>query len=308
MNIYDFVNDFLESQIQASFFSSDDFVLAKDCLLSSLTTFKTGGKSVVLFPKREEVLYRLMPFISEHHIPYFILGNGSNVLAKDEGYEGLIISLMEMKNISVSGHEITAQSGASITHLASVACHNNLTGMEFFYGIPGSVGGAVFMNAGAYGGECKDILKSVTYISPLVEVITAPTADLSMGYRDSIFQRNGAVILSAVFSLNLGNFDEISATMKDLMGRRIEKQPLEYPSAGSTFRRYEGRFTAKMIEEAGLKGVSVGGAMVSKKHAGFIINYNNATSDDIFRLIQKVKDVIFEKEKIHIECEVRIIE
>jgi UDP-N-acetylmuramate dehydrogenase len=180
--------------------------------------------------------------------------------------------------------------------------------MEPFFGIPGTVGGAVFMNAGAYGGECKDVLSSVRFLTPQGEIKSLPVSQLSMGYRTSVFEHNGCIILSAVFSLQKGESGAIRAAMDDFMARRTAKQPLEYPSAGSTFKRCEGRFTAQMIDRAGLKGKRVGGAMVSEKHAGFIINYDNATSADIFELIALVKQEIFKKEGLSIQCEVRVIE
>lgn len=285
-----------------------DFVLKESVPLSRLTTFKTGGCATVLFPQNIAASKVLFPLLVRENIPYFLLGNGSNVIAKDEGYDGVIFSLSQMKEVSVQGEEVTALAGVSITHLATVAQKNSLSGMEFFYGIPGSVGGAVFMNAGAYGGECKDILKSVTFLKQTGEVLTLPPEDLEVGYRTSAFQNSGDVILSATFSLKKGNADAIRETMEELMRRRVEKQPLEYPSAGSTFKRYEGRYTAKMIEEAGLKGFSVGGAKVSEKHAGFVINTGSATSQDILTLISHVQKVIWEKEKIRIEREIRVIE
>jgi UDP-N-acetylmuramate dehydrogenase len=250
----------------------------------------------------------LFPLLNQENIPYFLLGSGSNVIAKDEGYHGLILSFERLKKAEVKGNVICAQSGMSVTALANLAKKHSLMGMEFFYGIPGSVGGAVFMNAGAYGGECKNILKSVTFITREGQVMTLPTEQLQMGYRTSLFETNGAAILSAEFSLEKGDPLTIGKTMDELMEKRRTKQPLEYPSAGSTFKRCEGRFTAQMIDEAGLKGARVGGAMVSEKHAGFIINYDNATSADIFELIALVKQEIFKKEGLSIQCEVRVIE
>ena len=276
--------------------------------LKKLTSFRTGGNAAVFFPKTERALKAVLPALKEREISTFVLGSGSNVIAKDEGYSGLILSTTLLKEVLVSDEEICAQSGVPITALAVTAKKHGLEGMEFFYGIPGSVGGAVFMNAGAYGGECKDILKSVTLMTSEGEIRSLPAEELQMGYRTSIFEEKDWIVLSAVFSLKKGNPEEISARMEDLMSRRIAKQPLEYPSAGSTFKRYEGRFTAQMIDEAGLKGARVGGAMVSEKHAGFVINYDSATSEDIFRLIQRVQDVIYQKEKIRIECEVRVIQ
>lgn len=308
MSVYSEIFQILEELEKLGKIGKGSYQLEEKHSLSSLTTFKTGGDATVLFPEKEEVLVHLLPLLAEKKIPFFVLGNGSNVIAKDEGYEGLIISLLRLKEISVSGNEITAACGASVTALANFARKHSLTGMEPFFGIPGTVGGAIFMNAGAYGGECKDVLSSVRYLTPEGQIKCLPVSELAMGYRTSIFEKLGGVILSGVFSLKRGDPDAIRAAMDDFMARRTAKQPLEYPSAGSTFKRCEGRYTAQMIDEAGLKGKRVGGAMVSEKHAGFIINYDNATSSDLLNLIELVKKEILEKEGISIQCEVRVIE
>lgn len=308
MSVFESVRQILEDLEACGKIPKGSYQLEKEYSLSRLTSFKTGGEATVLFPEKEEALVGIIPILNQKQIPYFLLGNGSNVIAKDEGYKGLVVSLLRLKEISASGNEITASCGASITSLATFAWKRGLTGMEPFFGIPGTVGGAVYMNAGAYGGECKDVLSSVRFLTPEGEIKTLPTAELAMGYRTSIFESNGCVILSGVFSLKPGKSDAIRAAMDDFMARRTAKQPLEYPSAGSTFKRCEGRFTAQMIDEAGLKGKRVGGAMVSEKHAGFIINYENATSADIFALIALVKEEILKKEGLSIQCEVRVIE
>ncbi len=308
MNVCLRVNEILAELCQKGKIAREDWEMIPDHPLSRLTSFRTGGRAAVLFPLKVRVITCLFPILVSEKIPYFILGNGSNVIAKDEGYSGLVLSLSRLRETRVLGTCVTAEAGVSITSLATLAKKNSLTGMEFFYGIPGSVGGAVFMNAGAYGGECKDILKEVTFVTREGEVKTLPTKDLNMGYRTSVFEENGAVILSATFQLEKGDSEEIFRNMEDLIARRSEKQPLEYPSAGSTFKRYPGRYTAQMIDQAGLKGFAVGGAKVSEKHAGFVINYDNATSSDILELIRKIKEIIFEKEGIHIQCEVRVIE
>jgi len=308
MRVYETIRAYLDRLIEKGELQEELFFLAEAHPLSQLTTFRTGGNATVLFPLAAVVIEKLLPILVRENIPYFVLGNGSNVIAKDEGYPGLILSLEKMKRFAVKGNEITAESGFSVTALALTAKKASLSGIEFFYGIPGSVGGAVFMNAGAYGGECKDVLKSVTYVTRKGEVVSAGVEDLEMGYRTSVFEKNGAIVVEATFSLAPGDVAKISAEMENLMAQRVAKQPLEYPSAGSVFKRYEGRFTAKMIQDAGLKGVRVGGAQVSEKHAGFIINYDHATSNDIFQLIDHVKKVIYEKEGIHIACEVRTIE
>ncbi len=287
---------------------SEEYDFFPSYSLSRLTSFKTGGNSAVLFPKTKRAVCALVPMLSQQKIPFFVLGYGSNVIAKDEGYDGVILCLSQMNDVIRDGNVLEAECGVSVTHLASVAQKESLSGMEFFYGIPGSVGGAVFMNAGAYGGECKDVLESVSFLSADGTLKTLPVSSLAMGYRTSLFEKNGGIILSARFRLHQGDAKSIRALMEDLMQRRVSKQPLDYPSAGSTFKRCEGRFTAQMIDEAGLKGARIGGAMVSEKHAGFIINYDHATSADIFALIDHVKRVILEKEKVSIACEVRVIE
>ena len=301
------VSSLLSELVQGGFIGEEEFEFCEERALSTLTTFRTGGPAAVLSPKSQKAFQILLCALRERKIPYFVLGNGSNVIAPDEGYRGVILSTLLWKNLELAGDRIIASSGVSLTALALFAQKNALTGMEFFYGIPGSVGGAVFMNAGAYGGECKSILESVCFLSASGRIETLPVSELEMGYRTSIFEKNEGIILSAVFRLQKGDAAEIRRTMEDLMSRRVEKQPLDYPSAGSTFKRCEGRFTAQMIDEAGLKGARIGGAMVSKKHAGFVINYDSASSEDIFRLIELVRKTIFEKEGIHIQCEVRTI-
>lgn len=285
-----------------------DYTLTESQSLSALTTFRTGGNATVLSPKTKAFLIAFYPVLLKEKIKFFVLGYGSNVIAKDEGYDGLILSLSSLSEAKVEGNIVTADCGASFTGLSSLAQKNALSGMETFFGIPGTVGGAVFMNAGAYGGECADVLKSVTYLTSDGKVDMLSVEEMEMGYRTSIFQKNGGLILSAVFELQKGDPVEIRSKMDDFMDRRKTKQPLNYPSAGSTFKRCEGHFTAQMIDEAGLKGTRVGGAMVSEKHAGFVINYDKAKSQDIFDLIELIKDKIYEKNGLRIQCEVRVIE
>lgn len=287
---------------------AEEYELCETYSLSRLTSFKTGGDATVLFPKTANAAALIYPVLKQNGFPTFILGNGSNVIARDEGYDGLILSLIGLKKTEVKGTEITAESGVLLTSVATLAQKNALTGMEALYGIPGTVGGAVFMNAGAYGSECRDVILSATCVTAKGEVKTYPVEELSLGYRTSRFEESDDLILSATFALKPGDAASIRAAMDDYMSRRVEKQPLEYPSAGSTFKRYEGRFTAQLIDEAGLKGYRCGGAMVSEKHAGFVINYDHATSADIFAVIQKVQDAIYEREGIRIQREVRIIE
>ena len=284
--------------------------LVADCIcgemLSSHTTFRIGGDaSLFVSPADEDQLIGVISYLEKNGIRYFLLGKGSNVLFDDAGYDGAVVSTSKLDKISVCGNEITAQCGASFTYLASVAAGNSLSGLEFAYGIPGSVGGAVFMNAGAYGSETAAVLKSSRYLDISdCTVKTLPLEEHLFGYRDSVFRHRRFIHLSSVFALQAGDKAQIRAYMNELMQRRRDKQPLEYPSAGSVFKRYPGRYTAQMIDEAGLRGLSVGGAQVSEKHAGFIVNKGNATSSDVIALVGKVREAIRDKYGIEIECEI----
>ena len=288
--------------------SFEEYEWKEKALLSEMTSFHTGGETSVFYPLTENAAATAYPAFLKNGIPVFILGGGTNVIARDEGYEGVIFSASRLKEIAVSGASVTAAAGVPVTSLALAAQKNSLAGAEFLYGIPGTVGGAVFMNAGAYGGETKDILFSVKAVSPEGEIREFSAEECDLSYRHSAFSENRYFLLSAVFSLQPGEKGLIREKMDDLMRRRKEKQPLEYPSAGSTFKRCEGRFTAQVIDQLGLKGLRVGGAMVSEKHAGFVINYDNAASADIFAVIDRVKKIVWEKEKLPIECEIRVIE
>ena len=278
-----------------------------ESLLSGWTGFRTGGLAAVAQPTTERGLLALIGALRAEKIPFFMLGNGTNVLAMDEGYDGVVVCVTRLKRMQVVGENLYAACGAGLTAASNFAEKNSLTGLEFGYGIPGTVGGAVFMNAGAYDGECKGVVRCVRALTPEGEIREFSGEELGFSYRESVFQTNGCVILSAVFSLKKGDREAIRAKMEDFMSRRRDKQPLEYPSCGSTFKRCEGRYTAQMIDQAGLKGARVGGAMVSEKHAGFIINYDKASSRDILSLIELVQKVIREKEGLDIACEVRFL-
>ena len=291
--------------------AADLKALGPDCIcgekLSSHTTFRIGGEaSLFVSPADEDQLIGVISYLEKNGIRYFLLGKGSNVLFDDAGYDGAVVSTSKLDKISVSGgNEMTAQCGASFTYLASVAAENSLSGLEFAYGIPGSVGGAVFMNAGAYGSETAAVLKSSRYLDASdFTVKTLSHEEHLFGYRDSVFRHRPFIHLSSVFGLQAGDKTQIRAYMDELMQRRRDKQPLEYPSAGSVFKRYPGRYTAQMIDEAGLRGLSVGGAQVSEKHAGFIVNKGNATSSDVIALVGKVREAIKDKYGIEIECEI----
>ncbi len=273
--------------------------------MSRHTTFRIGGSAALyLIPQNVPALRDLCTMIRETDVRYYILGNGSNVLFGDGGFRGAVISTAGLSGIAVDGNILSANAGATLTTLCKTARENSLTGLEFAYGIPGSVGGAVFMNAGAYGGEISQVLTESTYLDLSdMTVHSIPLSEHCYGYRDSIYRHTERVILSAKFELSGGDRDEISAKMADFMNRRVSKQPLEFPSAGSVFKRYPGRFTGQMIEEAGLKGYTIGGAQISEKHAGFIINRGGATADDVMRLIEFIKDRILEIYGCELECE-----
>ena len=275
----------------------------------SLTSFKTGGSAdFAVYPKDEEQAISAKKLAEENDIPFLILGKGSNVLAPDEGFKGIVMVMNEnFGKISLKNCEIEAQSGASLACLCKFAKENNLTGLEFAYGIPGSVGGAVIMNAGAYGGEMCDVIKSVTCADENGKIITLPQSRCEFAYRKSIFQRNNYIILSARFSLLQGDEKKIEEKMEEILNRRREKQPLNFPSAGSTFKRPEGYFAAALIDECGLKGMSVGDACVSEKHAGFVINMGNATSNDVKELCERIKRKVYEQKGVELEMEIKVL-
>ncbi|MBR5070492.1 MAG: UDP-N-acetylmuramate dehydrogenase [Oscillospiraceae bacterium] len=290
--------------------SINDLRVEKEGDLSLLTGFRTGGKAAVAVPQNKDALIETVRVLRKIGAKHFILGNGSNVLALDEGYDGVVILTREaLSQIDADGTVLRAGAGASLADVCRRACREGLTGLEFAYGIPGSVGGAVFMNAGAYGGEMKDVLTEVEYLDSDGQVVTADAAGLGLSYRRSFFQdHRDMVVLSAVFGLSEGDSDVIYETMRETMNKRIEKQPLEYPSCGSTFKRPEGSYASKLIDECGLKGLTVGGAQVSEKHAGFVINRGGATSADILELISRIKETVREMTGYELECEIEFLE
>ena len=273
------------------------------------TTFRIGGPAdYFLLPSTAEEVKKILEICKEKELPYFILGNGSNLLVSDEGYCGVIIQLYRnYGGITVEGTDIRAGAGALLSQIASAAKNASLTGFEFAGGIPGTLGGAVVMNAGAYGGEMKDVLKEVTVMTEQGEIMTIPAEKLEMGYRTSLVKKAGYLVLEAVISLKVGDVEEIKAIMKDLTEKRVSKQPLEYPSAGSTFKRPEGYFAGKLIMDAGLRGYQVGGAQVSEKHCGFVINKGNATAKEVRELMKQVSDRVYEKFEVRLEPEVRLL-
>ena len=277
--------------------------------MSDYTTFKIGGTAdCMCFPKTQDEIKGLLRFCNQNNVPYFCLGNGSNLLVSDEGVDGVVISLKYFDKIELkSPLEITCGVGIKLSKLCTFALENSLSGLEFAWGIPGTVGGAIYMNAGAYNGEIKNVLTECTYIDGEGNVIQADVSSLELGYRKSTFQNSNSIIISAKFKLVLEDKNIIKAQMDDLILRRKTKQPLEYPSAGSTFKRPSGYYASALIEECGLKGVSVGGAMVSEKHSGFVINTGNATCSDVLLLVQKIKEEVFLQKSVNLEMEVKYI-
>lgn len=277
--------------------------MAKHC------TFRCGGEAeIYIVPGTVEDLVQVIAVCKESDYPYMVIGNGSNILVRDEGYKGAIIEINNrISSIDVIGEEIIADAGAKLSAVAIAAYENDLAGFEFAHGIPGNVGGAVVMNAGAYGGEMKDVIKWVKVLNNNNEVEKIEAKDLELGYRTSVIAKKGMVVLQMCIELQIGSAGEIGEMMQILMEKRRFKQPLEYPSAGSTFKRPEGYFAGKLIEDAGLRGYRVGGAMVSEKHCGFVINYDNAAATDILKLIKDVQDKVKEHSGVTLEPEVKII-
>ncbi len=272
------------------------------------TTFRVGGTADMLAePKSQDELLKLLAAASAENIPVTIIGNGSNLLVTDKGIRGLVIKLAKQFSlVEVDGEYITCQSGALMSKIAAAAYENSLSGLEFASGIPGTIGGGLYMNAGAYGGELKDVFVKCEYILD-GKIKTAAAEEAELAYRKSLFSENGGIIVSVTLKLEKGNKADILAKMQDFKNRRSSKQPLEFPSAGSTFKRPEGHFAGALIEEAGLKGLSVGAAEVSAKHAGFIINKGGDSASDILELIALVQRKVYENSGVMLETEVKLI-
>lgn len=285
---------------------SQDSVLV-DEPMSKHTTFRIGGPAdYFVMPATEEELQKVLNLCKEEDMPYYIVGNGSNLLVSDEGYRGVIIQIYKsMNQITVEGETIYAQAGALLSQIAARALANELAGFEFAAGIPGTLGGACVMNAGAYGGEMKDVLVEVTVVDGEGNLVTIPKDELELGYRTSIIAKKGYVVVGAKIGLTKGNAEEIKGIMDDLKVKRVTKQPLEYPSAGSTFKRPTGYFAGKLIQDAGLRGFQVGGAQVSEKHCGFVINAGGATAADVASLMKQVSDKVEEQFGVPLEPEVK---
>lgn len=282
--------------------------IKQDEPLMHYTYTHTGGPADWLaFPKNVEEVQTLVAYANDHQLPLTVLGNASNLIVRDGGIEGLTLILTRMNKISVTGNRVTAQAGAAYIETTIAARDHSLTGLEFAAGIPGSIGGAIFMNAGAYGGETKEVVESATVLLPDGTVKRLTNEELDFGYRHSSVQDNHGVVLDATFSLQPGDHDEIAAKMDELNARRAAKQPLDLPSCGSVFKRPTGYFAGKLIHDAGLQGYTAGGAQVSTKHAGFIVNIDHGTASDYVAVIHHVQQTVKEKFGVSLQTEVRII-
>lgn len=277
-------------------------------LLKNYTMTKLGGKAdVLVMPATDEEAVKVVRYAKEHNVPLLMLGNGSNMVVRDGGVRGIVLHFAHLDMIEINGTTVVAGAGALIKEVSKQVAARCLTGFEFACGIPGSIGGAMAMNAGAYGGEIKDVIVECTVITPEGDVLVLSKDELELGYRKSIIAKKGYYVLSAKFELEVGVQEEIDAKIADLTYQRESKQPLEFPSAGSVFKRPPGYFAGKLIQDSELQGKGVGGAEVSTKHAGFIVNKNNATARDYIETIQMVQKVVKEKFDVDLEMEVKIV-
>ena len=288
----------------------DNDIVKQDVPMSQLTTFRTGGiAKILLFPRNVNEIKEIVKFFFDAKMKYYVLGNGSNLLVSDDGINDPVICLgKNFSSVDIFEDCITARAGAFLSSIAKKAADASLTGFEFAAGIPGTLGGALIMNAGAYGGEMKDVVEAVSFIDPCGEEHIITGEEMEFSYRSSVLANMDCIITGATIKLKKGNKKDIEARMSELNTKRREKQPLEYPSAGSTFKRCEGHYTAQMIDQAGLKGYTVGGAQVSEKHAGFVINKNNASSKDVKELVKIIKKNIKEKFDVDIQEEIKYID
>ena len=278
-------------------------------LLGRHTTFQIGGPAdYYLVPESVEEVGEAIAFAGEKGLPYYVIGKGSNMLFSDEGFRGVIIEIGKgLEKITIDGTKVIVSAGISLSAMAARLMDAELTGFEFAGGIPGTLGGAITMNAGAYGGEIKDCIESATVLTEDQNMITLSKEELELGYRTSVIQKKNYIVLEGTFLMESGKKDEIRAKMRELNQRRRDKQPLEFPSAGSTFKRPEGYFAGKLIQDAGLRGYRVGGAQVSEKHCGFVVNRGGATSEDVRKLIADVQKKVEEDFGVMLEPEVRIV-
>ncbi|MFE6073962.1 UDP-N-acetylmuramate dehydrogenase [Paenibacillus sp. NPDC057886] len=276
--------------------------------LKDHTYIKLGGKAdILIHPTTKEEIVNTVNIAKTHQIPLTVIGKGSNVIIKDQGVRGITLSLSQFDQIKVNGDKIVAQSGSNIIDVSRAALHYSLRGLEFACGIPGSTGGALYMNAGAYGGQMEEVVERALVVTKNGELLNMVRDDMQLGYRNSIFRTDQYIILEVEFKLKPGNKDVISSTMQDLTYKRESKQPLEYPSCGSVFKRPEGHYVGKLIQECNLQGTRIGGAEISKKHAGFIINADHATAEDYLELIQLIKKTVRDQFNIELETEVIIL-
>lgn len=271
------------------------------------TTFRIGGPADCFVQiENKEQLIRLQRYLKQLEMPFFILGNGSNLLVSDKGYQGIVLQIgQKMSKIEVDGNVITAQAGAAMSQVARAALEHGLTGLEFASGIPGTIGGGVVMNAGAYDGELSGVVTQVNVVNSEGECMELENDSMEFGYRTSIIRNNAFTVTEVILKLEEGDREQIRAKMEDLAARRREKQPLEYPSAGSTFKRPRGNFAGKLIMDAGLRGFQIGGAKVSEKHCGFVVNTGNATAEDVRDVISEVREQV--KERFHVNLEPEIL-
>ncbi|EDT72681.1 UDP-N-acetylmuramate dehydrogenase [Clostridium perfringens] len=301
------MNQYMEFyKLLGEFYNEEDITV--DSPMSEHIYFRVGGPADILVtPVNEEQVVNTLKLCREYNVPYFILGNGSNILVKDGGISGVVIKFNKLNKITTDGNCVTAQSGALLKDVSKAALENNLRGFEFACGIPGSIGGAVFMNAGAYDGEMAHVIKSARVIDENCNIKNLTKEELELGYRSSIVMKKGYVVIEATVELESGEYASIKDKIDDLTNKRESKQPLEYPSAGSTFKRPEGYFAGKLIQDSGLKGFSIGGAAVSEKHSGFVINKGGATAKDVLDVIAHVQKTVKENFDVELHTEVRII-
>jgi len=301
MNYYKDFSDKLLNIVEKEYIKIDE-------PMKNHTSFKVGGPAdILVIPKEYDEVAKIIMLCRENDVPYYTIGNGSNLLIKDGGIRGVVIKLTRLNNIQVNGERITVQSGAWLISVSQEALKASLKGLEFACGIPGSVGGAATMNAGAYDGDMSKVIESALVIDEKCNIRSLTYEELELGYRMSAILKYGYTVIEVTLKLHHGEYDKIKHRMDELTFRREDKQPLEYPSAGSTFKRPEGNFTGALIEGCGLKGASIGGAAVSEKHAGFIINKNNATALDILNLIEHVQKMVKDKFGVELHTEVRIL-
>lgn len=296
--VYEYISQYVDPQD-----------ILKNEQMSRHTTFCVGGEAeAFLRIRNKEQLEKLIPYFKLAELPYFVIGNGSNLLVGDKGYRGIILYLGDgMDQIQVDGNRLTVQAGCLMSRIAREACEHALTGFEFASGIPGSIGGGVVMNAGAYDGELGQIVTRVWVMNEEGEILVLNNQDMEFGYRTSVIKKRPFIVVQVEMELQPGNQEEIAAKMTELNRRRRDKQPLQYPSAGSTFKRPRGYFAGKLIMDAGLRGYSIGGACVSEKHCGFIINKNHASAADVAEVICEVQERVKEKFGVTLETEVILL-